>query len=165
MTTLETAPGDLADLPASADTVRNPDWIAARLSAALDSPDPVFEVEFLRAWVSLYSDSADTATAAITTRDLPSPIWARSISLRHDEHRRVWVPRLVGQVGSEYADRGLVGELWAQTLGLTEQHSDDVTAGSREWVGTVDGWAIRIWAVVDMDAFDAAIDAILHPHT
>ncbi|MCC3333615.1 hypothetical protein [Nocardia abscessus] len=138
----------------TAETVRDPDWIATQLRAAAASAHPPTAYRHLLAEVDMWTSEADATVSRITTRPLPELGWERRIfnEVRDGEIRTV--PTLLAHVSDlDYPDAIAIITAWSTALGLTEdpEHGD----GVREWRGTVDGWRVELWTIVDRDAFEA----------
>lgn len=145
--------------PASAKTVRDPDWIYARLRDALASQHPAAFAELVLGDVSLYTSEAENIVADITVRpSLPAVEWHRRygpVSRLRDTDGFARYMREVGALISdwEHGDAVAVAQQWAIELRLREV--PDPSDGTRFWSGVIDGWHVKVWVITDQAAFDA----------
>jgi hypothetical protein len=138
----------------TAETVRDPDWIAASLRAAAASPHPPTAYRHLLAEVDMWTSDADATVSRITTRPLPELEWERRISNEVCDGEIRTVPTLLAHVSDlDYPDAIAIITAWSTALGLIEDPEQE--DGVREWRGTVDGWRVELWTIVDRDAFEA----------
>lgn len=148
-----------ATIPASAEMVRNPDWIAAKLRDALKSDHPKALAELVLGDISLWTSAAEELVAAITDRpSLPRVAWHRHYGpvyrlLDHDGLAS-WTPQLDALISDwQHTDQAAVAQQWATALRLREVA--DPRSGTRAWDGVHEGWYVRVWIITDRAAFDA----------
>lgn len=160
MTTTAPSPR-LAD--PSRDTVRDPDWILARLqhiradaTEYADERDPAGYHENKQAYLAIGLKRFETelrmwGTAADAVMDILDSIPQPPLHWSRDCQRD---GTLRGLAGCDYpeADKLRVVQQWAHTLGFAE--SNTVMSGIREWAGEIDGFAVAVWCITNRDAFD-----------
>jgi hypothetical protein len=140
----------------TAETVRDPDWIAARLRAAAASPHPPTAHRHLLAEIELWTTGADDTVARITNRPLPTLDWERRATLVWSGSDYHYVSTLLAHVSDmEHEDALATITAWATALGLPEE--PEPQDGTRAWRGEVDGWRVELWTIVDRDAFEADV--------
>ncbi|WP_330253174.1 hypothetical protein OG874_00715 [Nocardia sp. NBC_00565] len=155
----EATPSVEPDAPASAEAVRDPDWIFAHLRDALASEHPKAMAELVLGDVSLYTSEAEQSVTAITERSsLPALRWHRRygpVSQLRDTNGLARYMREVSALISEWEhnDPVPVAQQWATELRLRE--APDPSDGTRAWSGVIDGWHVKVWVITDQAAFDA----------
>lgn len=149
-----------AQRSASAETVRDPDWIAAHLREALASDYQKSRIELLLGDVSLWTADADEQCAAITDRpSLPRVAWSRRFGYCTRLPGRNGISQLMPHLSAlisdwEHDNITVVAQSWATALRLRED--PDPMSGTRSWDGAHEGWYVRVWIITDRAMFDAA---------
>lgn len=146
-------------LPPSATTVRDPDWVTAKLRWALASDYPEALARQLLGDLSMWTTEADAFVAALTDRpSLPALHWDRRYSLPRQMLDEEVVPPYMPGISAlisewEHEDPLVVAQQWAAELGLSEMPGPG--HGTRVWTGFHDGWHVEVWLIADRDAFEA----------